>query len=65
MGSEMCIRDSARTVGVHPKFIKGLAGLVKKHVGKRKVQAEGFRNICPSNSVNCCMRRSSELPVKI
>ena len=54
----------ARTVGVHPKFIKGLAGLVKKHVGKRKVQAEGFRNICPTGSVNCCMRKAKELPVK-
>lgn len=54
----------AMTVGTHPKYIKGLASLVKKHTGRGKVEAEGYRNLCPSNSKNCCMRRRDDLPMK-
>lgn len=54
----------AATVGTHPKFINGLAGLVKKHAGRKKVEAEGYKNICPSNAVNCCMRRGDDLAVR-
>ncbi len=46
----------ARTVGTHPDFIAGLAGLVRDHAGRGDIAAEGFEAICPSGSDRCCMR---------
>lgn len=46
----------AETVGAHPDFINGLAGLVKKHAPRGKVEAEGFECPCPENYNRCCMR---------
>ncbi len=47
----------AQTVGTHPAFIDGLADLVQAHVGRDDITAEGFKDICPSGSEQCCMRR--------
>lgn len=46
----------AYTVGTHPAFIDGLAGLVKKHVGLSGVQADGQKILCPEGFGRCCMR---------
>lgn len=52
----------AKTVGTHPDFIKGMAGLVKDHVAKEGVFAEGKRVLCPKDSKDCCMRKGNPLP---
>ncbi len=44
----------AATVSTHPKFIDGLAKLVKTHVKKLGVYAEGGKPIC-GNFEKCCM----------
>ncbi len=44
-------------VGVHPDFIEGLAKLVKSHIKKRQIVAEGGKIICPKEFSDCCMRR--------
>lgn len=46
----------AKTVGDHADFIKGMASLVKKHVKKKGIRAEGDRCICPTEFSRCCMR---------
>lgn len=49
----------AQTVGTHPEFIKGLAGLVTKHLSKKAILAEGFKRPCPGNFDRCCMEPES------
>jgi ferrochelatase len=51
----------AKTAGENPDFIKGLAGLVKKHLKKDGIFAEGFTAPCPENFERCCMRAA---PIK-
>jgi len=46
----------AKTVGTHETFIEGLAGLVHAHLGREKVEAEGFKTPCPVEFGECCMR---------
>ncbi len=46
----------AQTVGAHNKFIEGLANLVKAHVEKTGIMAEGFKSPCPSEFSECCMQ---------
>jgi len=46
----------AQTVGTHPKFIDGLAKLVKDHLGRQRIEAEGKKEICPQEFGRCCMR---------
>ncbi|MGH1398637.1 MAG: ferrochelatase [Alphaproteobacteria bacterium] len=46
----------AQTVGTHPAFIDGLAGLVQAHLGRGKVEAEGYKTPCPEEFGECCMR---------
>lgn len=46
----------AKTVGTHAAFIEGLAGLVKAHLGRKKIEAEGFKTPCPEVFGQCCMR---------
>ncbi len=45
----------AETVGTHGAFIQGLADLVGKHLGRGKVEAEGFSRPCPASYRRCCM----------
>ncbi len=52
----------ARTVSVRERFIDGLAELVKAHVDKNGVYAEGYEKLCPEGFAHCCMKRSAELP---
>ncbi len=58
MAEEMGIHGyyRAETVSTHPKFIDGLAGLVKNHVGMDGVQADGGKILCPEEFNRCCMR---------
>jgi ferrochelatase len=51
----------ASTVSENPDFIKGLAGLVKKHVKKDGIFAEDFTAPCPEHFERCCMRAA---PIK-
>ncbi|MGH1374985.1 MAG: ferrochelatase [Alphaproteobacteria bacterium] len=46
----------ARTVGVQDGFINGLSDLVKSHLDKTEIAAEGGQCICPDNFGRCCMR---------
>ena len=46
----------ADTVGTHPDYIGGLASLVHKHLGRNKIEAEGFECPCPGEFKECCMR---------
>ena len=50
----------AKTVGEHPDFIAGLAGLVHKHEGRTAIEAEGFKTFCPKEYGQCCMRVADE-----
>ena len=52
----------AKTVGTHPDFIKGMAKLVKDHVAKIGIFAEGGRKLCPKDSSDCCMRQGNPMP---
>lgn len=54
----------AETVGTHPKFIDGLATMVKDHLGMDGVQAEGGKMICPESFDKCCMRAYEAPKVK-
>lgn len=45
----------AQTVGTHNAFIAGLSKLVRAHISKRKIQAEGFKRPCPVEFGKCCM----------
>ncbi|MBK9586095.1 MAG: ferrochelatase [Alphaproteobacteria bacterium] len=46
----------AQTVGTHGAFIEGLAGLVRDHLGRQGICAEGGKRICPEAFGRCCMR---------
>ena len=46
----------AQTVGTHPDFIAGLAGLVHAHLEKGGIYADGFEAPCPADFTQCCMR---------
>ncbi len=48
----------AMTVGAHPVFIEGLAGLVRAHMGRGKIEAEGYECPCPAKFGECCMRNA-------
>lgn len=50
----------AQTVSTHPKYIEGLAGLVRDHVVQNGTKAEGLKALCPQNFEKCCMRKSDE-----
>lgn len=54
----------AKTVGTHPKFIKGLVKLVKDHMKKTGVRAEGGKCLCPTEFGQCCMREKDKLQMK-
>ena len=46
----------AATVGAHKDFIAGLAGLVRAHLDRTGIMAEGFQSPCPGQFTQCCMR---------
>ncbi|MBI1300500.1 MAG: ferrochelatase [Alphaproteobacteria bacterium] len=52
----------ARTVGDAPEYIDGLAKLVKDHMHRTDIAAEGLEILCPSGSKRCCMRAGSLEP---
>ncbi|MEM7618715.1 MAG: ferrochelatase [Pseudomonadota bacterium] len=54
----------AQTVGTHSLFIDGLSKLVKQHMNKLKIAAEGGRCICPTDHNQCCMRYSKTMSNK-
>lgn len=49
----------AHTVGVENGFISGLSDLVRSHLEKREIAAEGGQCICPDSFNRCCMRAGS------
>jgi ferrochelatase len=44
------------TVGTHPAFINGLAGLVKQVAGKTGTSADGGKRLCPGTCRQCAMQ---------
>ena len=50
----------AATVATHPKFIDGLKALVQKHIGTKKIIAEGNKTLCPPQFTDCCMRKNND-----
>lgn len=46
----------ANTAGNAPSFIDGLATLVRDHMDKTTIEAEGGACICPEKYDRCCMR---------
>jgi protoporphyrin/coproporphyrin ferrochelatase len=44
------------TVMTHPKFIAGLADLVRSRIGIPGVASNTGQSICPTNATRCCMR---------
>lgn len=48
----------AQTVGISAAYIEGMATLVRDHIEKTGVCAEGGKAICPAQFGRCCMRRA-------
>ncbi len=46
----------AQTVGTHPDFIEGLAGLVEEYLDKDGVAPEGFKCPCSEEFGKCCVK---------
>ena len=46
----------AQTVGTQKAFIDGLGDLVKNHLDKTNISAEGGHVLCPDQFNRCCMR---------
>lgn len=51
----------AQTVGVSATYIEGMATLVRNHLGKTGVCAEGGKAICPAEFGRCCKRSELDL----
>lgn len=47
----------AGTVSTHPEFINGLANLVRAHLDRTGVYAEGGQALCPEQFDRCCMKK--------
>lgn len=47
------------TVGTHPAFIDGLAGLVRENLNREGACADGGARICPESLRRCCMQESN------
>ncbi len=46
----------AQTVGTHPAFIEGLAGMVQAAKERDNTRAEKHDCVCPAHYTRCCMR---------
>ena len=55
----------AQTVGVHPDFIQGLAGLVVEHLDKDGVAPEGFECPCSEEFGKCCVKTRTAMDCSI
>lgn len=51
----------AETVGTNSHFIEGLANLVKAHLDREGIYAEGFKTPCPNEFSECCMRKTASV----
>ena len=53
----------AATVSTHPAFIDGLVDMVLKAAGRKGIEADGGKTICPSGFSRCC-KRAYQAPKK-